>query len=142
MDNERLGGDLASDGHPIDAWLAPLTLRDTDLGDVPSTTTYRASDKGLLPVSLRHYAAMLDYARKQKRSTKQRPIPPELASVLEQVGLKEQDLAETVDNFPTLFRRIAGTANHMIDRAKQVGRKWFQGIRSARKIFTEPAESG
>lgn len=141
-DNERLGGDRASGDQSIDDWLAPLTLRDTDLGDVPSTTVYRASDKGLLPVSLRNYAQMLNYARQQKGSTEKESIPAELASVLERVGLKEQDLAETVDNFPKLFRRIAGTATQMIDRAKQVGRKWFHGIRTARKIFTEPAESG
>ena len=135
-------GETAMQGQPIDAWLARLTLREADLSDVPSTTGHRSSDKGLLPLSLKNYVRLLDYAGRQKYSGKRGVIPADLAPVLERLGLKEQDLADTIDNFPSLFRRLAGSAQQMIDRAKEVGRKWFHGVRAARKLFSEPPESG
>lgn len=124
-----------------DAWLARLTLRPTDLGEVPSATQDRASDKGLLSMTLEAYAELLDYVGRQHREGKRGAIPAHLAPILERLGLKEQDLAETVHNFPNLFRRIAGHPKEMMMRAKQVGRKTFHGISAARKVFCDPVQT-
>ena len=126
----------------IAAWLAPLTLAPTDLGEVPSTTGCRSSDKGLLSISLEDYLRLLDYVGRHKRSDKRGAIPADLAPILERLGLRDEDLAETVDNFPNVFRRIAGSAKQMYERAKEVGRQWFHGVRAAAKVFVEQAESG
>jgi hypothetical protein len=48
-------------------WLAPLTLAADDLGDVPSATGGRASDKGLLSMSLEDYHRLAVLVSKAER---------------------------------------------------------------------------
>jgi hypothetical protein len=73
-----------------DQWLAPLTLQGDQLGEVPSTTGLRASDKGLLPISLVDYLRVLDWAGRHARGDKRGAIPSELAPILERLSAHPQ----------------------------------------------------
>jgi hypothetical protein len=91
-------------------WLAPLTLEPGQLGDVPSATGKRSSDKGLLSISLEDYRrlALLTWEQSQR---KEPPPPPEdVACELERLGLNPDEFWRAVLDFPGTFRRIAASS--------------------------------
>jgi hypothetical protein len=118
-----------------DQWLAPLTLQPEQLGEVPCTSGCRASDKGLLPISLAEYASLLDWTGRQMRGDKQGTIPPGLAPILDRLNLEASEVPETVAAFPRWFPRLAGTAEDITTRAAEVGRRWLHGVRHAHRVF-------
>ena len=92
-------------------------------------------------MSLDQYLQLLDFVGREIRDDKRGAIPAELAPILERLQIREEELTETVKNFPTLFRRLAGTASDMYQRAKEVGRQWFHGVRAAANVFLESETS-
>jgi len=110
-------------------------LGDEDLGDKPSSSGRRASDKGLLPMSLKDYLRILDWAGRQERANKRGKIPAELAPILERLGIAQEELLDTVQSFPRKFPRFAGRVDQILARAKEVGRRWLQGVRQAARVF-------
>jgi hypothetical protein len=127
------GGDLTAPAE--DAWLAPLTLQKDHLGDVPCITGGRASDKGLLTISLDQYLKLLDWSGRQLQAGKRGAIPADLAPILERLGIDGDELLDTLDDFPRLFPRLVGRAEQILERAREVGRRWLQGVRPAARIF-------
>jgi hypothetical protein len=117
-------------------WLAPLTLEGDHLGDVPSENGRRASDKGLLPMTLDQYLQLLDGVGRQVRGDKRGAIPATLAPILERLGIQSDQLVETVEKLTQRFRRMLGPADEMAARAAEAGRKWFQGQAHAARLFT------
>jgi hypothetical protein len=128
-------GKNPSEDPAADAWLAPLTLEQDQLGDVPAVSGLRASDKGLLPMSLDEYLQLLDWCGRQLRGDKSGVIPAELAPIVERLGIVAEELVETVRDFPQRFRRLAGTVEQFTQRAAQAGRRWLQGVGSAARVF-------
>jgi hypothetical protein len=131
---------LLSDGSDsshfeLDGWLAPLTLQADQLGDVPSSNGRRASDKGLLSMSLEEYVKLLDWAGREVRADKQGAIPPHLEPILERLGITSDEFVETVTDFPGRFRRLAGRSHQIRARAKEVGRRWLHGVSHASRVF-------
>ena len=124
-----------SDGPTPGGWLAPLTLQADQRGDVPSEGGLRASDEGLLPISLDEYLRLLDWCGREVRGDKRGAIPADLPPILERLGVVEDELIETVRQFPRCFRRLAGSVSHFTARAAQVGRRWLHGVRRAARVF-------
>ena len=120
---------------PADGWLAPFTLEANQLGDVPSRDGFRASDKGLLPMSLDDYLRLVDWAGRQVREDKRGAIPADLAPILERLGIVPEELLETVAEFPRRFPRLAGRVDQLAARAKEIGRRWLHGVRHAARVF-------
>ena len=131
----ELQGTGKSGGPAADDWLAPLSLRPDQLGDVPSASGRRASDKGLLPMSLEEYLKLLDWCGRQLRTDKRGAIPADLAPLVERLGIVAEELVETIDQFPERFRRLAGTVENFTKRAAAAGRRWFQGTCAAARVF-------
>ena len=120
---------------PMDRWLAPLTLQPDQLGDVPCTSGFRASDKGLLSMSLDDYLRLLDWTGRQIREDKRGAIPADLAPILERLGIVPEEFVETVTTFSRRFPRLAGPVEQLAARAKEVGRGWLHGVRHAARVF-------
>jgi hypothetical protein len=120
---------------PIDSWLAPLTLQADHLGDVPCTSGQRASDKGLLSMTVDEYLKMLDWSGRHLRANKRGAIPANLAPILERLGIEGDELLDTLEDFPRLFRRLVGRSEQIIERAHEVGRRWLHGVRPAARVF-------
>jgi REP element-mobilizing transposase RayT len=118
-----------------DGWLAPLSLVADQLGDVPSEAGRRASDKGLLPMSLDEYLQLLDWCGREIHGDKRGAIPAALPPILERLGVVEEELIDTVREFPRCFRRLAGSVGQFAARAAQVGRRWLHGVRHAARVF-------
>jgi hypothetical protein len=120
---------------PVDRWLAPLTLRADHVGDVPSSSGFRASDKGLLDISLSDYLRLLDWSGRQIRSGKRGAIPGDLVPILQRLAIEPDEFLDTVENFPRLFPRLAGKAEQILERAQAVNRRWLHGVRPAARVF-------
>ena len=118
-----------------DAWLAPLTLAADHLGEMPSKEGVRASDKGLLAMSLDEYLSLVDWAGRQVSGDKGGAIPAELAPILERLGVAEEELVETVREFPRRFPRFVGPVSEFVVRAAEVGRRWLHGVGGAARVF-------
>ena len=79
---------------------------------MPSESGLRASDKGLLPISLDEYLRLLDWCGREVRGDKRGAIPADLPPILERLGVVKEELIETVRQFPRCFRRLAGSVSH------------------------------
>ena len=120
---------------PVDRWLAPLTVLPDQLGDVPCTSGFRASDKGLLSMSLDDYLRLLDWTGRQVREDKRGSIPADLTPILERLGIVPEEFMDTVEEFSGRFPRLAGPVDQLAARAKEIGRRWLHGMRHAARVF-------
>jgi hypothetical protein len=135
--NSRLHFAVDSPARSPADWLAPLTLEADHLGDVPSASGQRASDKGLLSMSLDEYLKLLDWAGRQRREGKQGAIPADLAPILERLGLAGDEFLDAVAKLPQYFPRLAGPVSALVERAREIGRRWLHGVGPAAKVFRQ-----
>jgi REP element-mobilizing transposase RayT len=110
-------------------WLAPIEIdeqRDAT-GPDPSAGGRRASDKGFLSsISLTQYLELLDWTGRQVRRNKAGSIPNSLRPILERLGLVPEAWCDLVRKFGRLFKRAAGSADHMTAEASRRGQAWMQ----------------
>jgi hypothetical protein len=95
----------------------------------------RASDQRFLPISLEHYAMLLDWTGRQLRADKREAIPDHLTPIMERLALNRSNWVETVRGFGRLFKQAAGRQSSLIDAAARRSRRWFQGNAAARTAF-------
>jgi len=128
----------ASDGMPADGWLCELTLDERSeayAGPARSQTPWRASDKGLLPITLNDYLELLDWTGRTTREGKPGAIPEELAPILERLEINQDIWTDLVTKFDKLFTHVVGKAAQVVDRAKEAGRHWYRGRAYCEKAF-------
>jgi hypothetical protein len=115
---------------PPDGWLCELTIdpaSDASIGSCPSDSPWRASDKGLLSISLDDYLELLDWTGRQVRSDKRGAIPGHLAPILDRLQINSSLWTELVTKFDSYFSHVVGQASQVVDRAKQAGRSYYRG---------------
>jgi hypothetical protein len=125
---------------PADDWLCPLALDQELAADVrnggPSVTPWRASDKGLLSMTLEEYLSLLDWTGREIRADQRNAIPAELAPILQRLHVRETTWIEAVEEFDKQAGRVVGRVSQMIQSARRAGRRWFRGIRHCDRTFT------
>ena len=70
-----------------------------------SSRSRRASDRGLLPMTLESYLNLLDWTGRQLRAGTSGVIPPGLASILDRLQVSAESWLETVARFGRRFHR-------------------------------------
>jgi hypothetical protein len=122
-----------------DRWLCELSLEENADSDISagqrSTSPWRASDKGLLPISLDDYLELLDWTGRQVRSDKPGAIPDHLAPILDRLHIHAEHWVQTVTQFESLFGHVAGRVEQITRAAHRLGRRWLHGAASAAKAF-------
>ncbi len=122
-----------------DGWLSELTLderADAWKGAHASTSGRRASDKGLLPISLEDYLALLDWTGRQIVAGKTGAIPRNLAPILERIGIRQSDKwLELASGFHTMFGHVVGTGQQVADAAARAGRRCYGGRAACEAFF-------
>jgi hypothetical protein len=127
---------------PADYWLAPLTIG-SNQPIVPAASGLRACDRGLLDMSFEKYLQTLEWVGQQGREGKlQGKIPSNVAPILERLGIQPDMFVLAVNSLPALFKRVVGPAEDLRQRAKRAGRRWFQGVRAAAKVFQTLPDAG
>ena len=86
-------------------------------------------------MTLDEYLELLDWSGRQLRAKKRGAIPNHLAPILQRLGIEGEELLDTLEDFPRLFRRLVGRAEQILERAQEVGRRWLHGVRPAARIF-------
>jgi hypothetical protein len=88
----------------------------------------RASDKGLLPISLDDYLALLDASGRIVRPDKAGAIPDHLAPILQRLGTRRDPWPDLVTRFDPMYGLMVGAAERAAERAAQAGRHWYRGV--------------
>jgi hypothetical protein len=116
---------------PADGWLCPLSLEqglESDVRDgLTSTTPWRASDKGILPMGLDEYLQLLDWSGCVVVAGKSGSIPSHLAPILTRLGINGACWTELVTRFDEWFGRVVGRVSRVLERARQAGRRFYRG---------------
>jgi hypothetical protein len=122
-----------------DGWLCNLTLDERAAVDaagmLQSATRRRASDKGLIPISLDEYLELLDASGRIVRTGKSGAIPEHLAPILERLGIRSEMWADIVTRFDDMFGHVVGASAKVTARAVQAGRRWYRGISNCMAAF-------
>ena len=92
-----------------------------------AATSRRASDKGILPITLDDYLELLDASGRILRDDKAGAIPSNLAPILRRLGIRTSLWSELVENYHDWFGHVVGAPANLARRANQVGRRWFRG---------------
>jgi hypothetical protein len=136
---EVVAGEIHSVEMPPDGWLCELTLGNGPDADVRlgtrSSTPWRASDKGILSVSLEEYLQLLDWTGRQVKSGKRGAIPSELAPILDRLCINSSGWLESVEHFDKRFGRMVASSACLADKAVAAGLRWFRGVRAAAQTF-------
>ena len=140
---QRAGND-ASSSVPIsdlpDGWMCELTLDERAPLDDPrwftSASSRRASDKGLLPITLEDYLELLDASGRIVREGKSGAIPSHLQPILERLGIRHEMWSTIVTGYDQLFGYIVGAPATLAKHAAETGRRWFRGQAHCAAAFT------
>jgi len=108
-------------------WMSPLEInsKSDPVGADASSCGRRASLKGFLSMSLRKYLELLDWTGRQLRSGKRGAIPSELSPILERLGLDASGWCDLVQKFGKLFKRAAGSSEHLCAEAARRGQGYM-----------------
>jgi len=120
-------------------WLCELTLQeglDVDPSALNRTRSpFRASKKGLLPMSLDEYLSLLDWTGRQVRTGKRGAIPDHLAPILDRLQVTGGLWLELTTKFDQYFGRIVGRAADVAARAASAGRRFYRGHSACAAAF-------
>ena len=119
--------------HAQAGWLAPVD--EAGDGYDGAARGRRASDKGLLPLSLPKYLEFLDWTGRQLVPGKAGAIPAHLAPILERLGVRADRWIETVTKFGRSFGHVVGRAAAVAAHAAKLGRRFWRGIGACREAF-------
>lgn len=103
-------------------WLCPLNATADRMGIFQS-------------ISLSEYLDTLDMIGRESQPGKKGFIPLDLIPILDRLSISTNHWIETVNKYESLFHRILGRVEKVIDSAKLAGLRWFQGIRVCREVF-------
>jgi hypothetical protein len=123
-----------------DRWLCELTSKEepnkSARPDRNGPTT-RASDRGILPLTLVDYLELLDWTGRQVQSAKKRgSIPNRLAGILDRLRIRTDNWLEPITNFESGFGRVVGRAEQIAQTANRLGRRWIFGATQAIRTFS------
>jgi REP element-mobilizing transposase RayT len=92
--------------------------------------------RGILQMSEADYIDLVDRSARLLRADKRGSLDPGLPHVLLRIGANPQAWQDTISRFGSRFRLAAGLVPSLRRFASQVGRRWVQGVASARVAFT------
>ena len=121
-----------------DDWLCRLTIDERESvnseGMTRSATGSRASDKGLLSITLDDYLRLLDASGRIAREGKG-AIPADLAPIVERLGIRSEMWSDVIQRYDEMFGKFVGNSRQLVERAEQTGRRWCRGITNCTAVF-------
>lgn len=123
-----------------DGWLGELTLPPERKSDAAradcSRTGRRASDLGILPISLEAYTTLLHWTAEQLRSGQRDTVPANLAAVLDHFEVQQDQWLDTVAQYDSAFGHAVGRAESLVAVAERMDLQHLKGISACRTAFT------
>ena len=122
-----------------DGWMAEFTVPPERKADEKwaekSRTGRRASDLGVLELSLNDYEKLLNWTIQQFRSGERSTIPRDLAKVLELFDVQEEEWIDTILDYNELFCHAVGASGSLAEVAERLGVGYLRGGPACRNIF-------
>lgn len=108
-------------------WMSPIEIdeQSDSIGTDPDPSGRRASLKGFLPISLLQYLELLDWTGRELVQGKRGSIPNNLNPILSRIGLDGPSWCQLVKRFSRVFKRAAGTTEHLAKEASRRGVRWM-----------------
>ena len=126
-------------GKTLDGWLCALTLnqgaREDSTGHTKSRSGRRASDKGLLPISLDDYLKLLDWTGRQFRRDTRGAIPSHLEPILDRLAIRPEYWLELIEHLDEWYCHAVGRPQGMADMAEQMDACWLKGMPASRRAM-------
>ncbi|MFO7905490.1 MAG: hypothetical protein R6U98_22695 [Pirellulaceae bacterium] len=122
-----------------DGWMAELTLQPENTATHPladtSRTGRRASDMGILPISLNSYQRLLDWTARLIQSGERSTIPKDLAAILDHMNIEQAAWLDTVQGYDELFGHVVGSCASMGEAATRMEASQLKGAAASRRVF-------
>jgi hypothetical protein len=96
----------------------------------------RASDQGILPVSLEDYVKLLQWTAKQLQSGQRSTIPSDLAAVLDHLDVKHDAWLDSVEQYEQAFGHAVGRPASLVEVAERMELHHLKGVAACRRAFT------
>ncbi len=123
-----------------DGWMAELTLRPERKADealaYSSRSGRRASDLGVLPISLADYLKLLLWTARLLASGQRSKIPKDLEAVLDRLDVNHEKWLDTVDSYERSFCHAVGSPESLAKVAERMEASHLKGATASRRIFT------
>ena len=123
----------------VDGWMAELTLAPENKANealaYSSRTGRRATDMGILPITLEVYVDLLKRTGELLRSGERTTIPHDLAAILERMEVNHEAWLETLENFEELFGQVVGSASSVAQAAEEMGVSRLKGSAAGARVF-------
>jgi REP element-mobilizing transposase RayT len=91
--------------------------------------------RGILRMTTAEYFDLVDKSGRMTRSDKRGVIDADLAPILLRIGANPEAWLDTISHFESKFRLAAGLLSNLRNFADQLGRRWLQGVETARAAF-------
>ena len=131
-------GQAADAPDRADGWLGELTWDQAHERDATaaftSRTGRRASDLGLLPISLKDYVKLLEWTLELLQSGRT-TIPADMESMLDRLDIRPEGYLATVAQFEDSFPHAVGSPSSMAAVAERLGVRHIKGMKAARRAF-------
>jgi len=100
-----------------------------------SRTGRRASEQGLLTITLDDYLKLLRWSARAIQSGQRRTIPRNLATILERLELEQAAWETTLTSYDESFCHAVGPEQSLSQVAERMGVHHLKGVEAARRIF-------
>jgi hypothetical protein len=123
-----------------DGWLGELTIEEgpgafESEWNLRSRTGRRASDKGLLPLTLEKYLELLDWTGRQLHEGKRGVIPAHLAPILQRLRIRSDRWLDLIEHFDKWFRNFVGHLDELRQVAVRTGKRCLRGMAQCASAF-------
>jgi hypothetical protein len=98
-------------------------------------TFVEGKPKPFLNMELDEYLELLDWTGRQVKEGKPGKIPGHLANILERLEIEADSWVHTVLHFGSLFHRVAGKVQSILQATQRAGQQWLRGKPAAREVF-------
>jgi hypothetical protein len=122
-------------------FLAPVWIdeRNDPLGPQPSSSGYRCSDKGFLPLQDLDYLQLVDWTARQIVQNKSGHTPHDAPRILQRLGLEVTAWSALVQDFGRMFVNVAGKLRSIDECRSRTQQRRFHIPRATREVLAEVA---
>ncbi|MFT4902298.1 MAG: hypothetical protein ACI81V_001585, partial [Lentimonas sp.] len=92
-------------------------------------------------VSADYYLRLVEWTGQSLRDDKPGYIPVELEPVLDRFGLDAKNWCKNVKVYGSLFHRVVGPVDQLLDFARRRGQGWFRGKGGSEQLYRETPQA-
>jgi hypothetical protein len=122
-----------------DGWLGELTLlagsEENEQVVYRSRTGRRASDLGLLTLTLDEYVWLLEATLALWQAGERRVVPQDLEALLERLEIQAEAWWKTLEDYETTFCHAVGSPSTLAEVAQRLGVRCLKGAPACRRVF-------